>query len=118
MTAPEHYDVIVAGGGSAGVAAAVGAARTGARTLLVEAGPCLGGAATLRNVLTYCGLHRRDDAAQVVWGVAEDLLRRLRAEGAVSAPTRFTAVSKTSLRRGARWPWASMVASVMVAARS
>ena len=93
MSDSQHYDVVVAGGGSAGVAAAVGARRLGARTLLVEQGACLGGAATLRNVLTYCGLHRRDDREQVVFGVAEDLLTRLRAVGGVSAPTRFTGVS-------------------------
>ena len=68
--ANNHYDVIVAGGGSGGVAAAVAAARAGARTLLIERGPCLGGAATLRNVVTYCGLYTRDDLEQVVFGIA------------------------------------------------
>jgi hypothetical protein len=38
-----HYDVVVIGGGAAGVAAAVAAAKSGAATLLVEAGPLLGG---------------------------------------------------------------------------
>ncbi|WP_406314142.1 FAD-dependent oxidoreductase [Streptosporangium sp. NBC_01639] len=90
----EHYDVIVAGGGSGGVAAAVGAARAGARTLLVERGPCLGGAATLRNVLTYCGLYTRAEPyTQVVYGVAEEVLAGLRAEGAVTEPQKFTAVA-------------------------
>jgi len=90
----EQYDVIVAGGGSAGVAAAVGASRVGARTLLVERGPCLGGAATLRNVLTYCGIYtRQDPPRQVVFGVAEEVLAGLRAEGAVSEPQLFTAVA-------------------------
>lgn len=88
------YDVIVAGGGSAGVAAAVGAAESGSRTLLIERGPCLGGAATLRNVVTYCGLFTRTDPPrQVVFGVAERVMARLRAAGAVTPPTRFTAVA-------------------------
>ncbi|MGP4020670.1 FAD-dependent oxidoreductase [Saccharopolyspora sp. 5N708] len=89
----QHYDVIVAGGGSGGVAAAIGASRAGARTLLIERGPCLGGAATLRNVVTYCGLYTRDDKRQAVFGVAEEVLSGLRAMGAISEPTRFTAVA-------------------------
>ena len=87
------YDVIVAGGGSAGIAAAVGARRAGARTLLIERGPCLGGAATLRNVVTYCGLYTRDDREQAVFGVAGEMLDGLRELGAVTEPTRFTAVA-------------------------
>lgn len=89
-----NYDVIVAGGGSAGVAAAVGASRAGARTLLVERGPCLGGAATMRNVLTYCGLYTREEPPrQVVFGVAEEVLAALRAQDAVTQPQRFTSVA-------------------------
>lgn len=39
----KHYDVVVIGGGSAGISAAISAARNGARTLLVESGPMVGG---------------------------------------------------------------------------
>jgi hypothetical protein len=42
----DHYDVVVAGGGLGGIAAALAAARCGARTLLVERNGCVGGVAT------------------------------------------------------------------------
>jgi hypothetical protein len=90
---PEEYDVLVVGGGSAGVAAAVGAARTGARVGLVEAGGCLGGAATMRGVLTYCGLYTLADAPrQAVAGVADEVLAKLRRWGAVTPAVRHRGV--------------------------
>ena len=42
----DGYDVVVAGGGPAGTAAAVCAARLGSKVLLVEATGCLGGMGT------------------------------------------------------------------------
>ena len=85
------YDVIVAGGGAAGVGAAVGAAQAGAHTLLIERGSFLGGAATLRSVTTYCGLYlsgrkETETPAQVVFGVAEQVLARLRRLDALTPP--------------------------------
>ena len=75
MSLPVSCDVIVVGGGAAGTAAAIGAASAGAQTLLVESGPFLGGAATLRNVLTYCGLFTNYQKKQAVFGVADQVLR-------------------------------------------
>lgn len=93
MSRTEAFDVIVVGGGSAGVGAAVGAARTGARTLLVERSGCLGGAATMRNVLSYCGLYTISDRPRpAVLGVADEVVQRLRARGAAIGPKRFRGV--------------------------
>lgn len=49
----ESYDVVVAGGGTAGVMAAIHAARRGARTVLVEPNYELGGTGTIGGVNTY-----------------------------------------------------------------
>jgi len=55
-----RYDVVVAGGGLAGIAAARSAAAGGAETLLVEREPNLGGNVTQAWVHTICGLHHAD----------------------------------------------------------
>ncbi|MBP0446555.1 FAD-dependent oxidoreductase [Roseomonas sp. SSH11] len=83
------YDVIVAGGGAAGVAAAIGAARAGARTLLAERYGFLGGAAANANVLAYCGLFQQGPVARpAVGGVAVEVLRGLAGLGVDAAPRR------------------------------
>lgn len=48
-------DVAVVGGGAAGIAAAIGASRAGARTVLIERNPYFGGQATNSQVTAYCG---------------------------------------------------------------
>ena len=50
----DSYDVIVAGGGPSGVAAACSAAREGAKTLLIEATGALGGMSTMGLVPAWC----------------------------------------------------------------
>ncbi|MGI5868335.1 MAG: FAD-dependent oxidoreductase [Kiritimatiellia bacterium] len=68
------WDVVVAGGGIAGVAAALAAARNGARTCIVEKYAGLGGLATLGHVVVYlpiCDGRGR----QVSFGLAEELLK-------------------------------------------
>ena len=63
----DTFDVAVIGGGNAGLAAAVAAAREGARTLLVEHHVCLSGMGTESLVQTFCGLYLlRDEVGAVV----------------------------------------------------
>lgn len=68
------YDVIVAGGGIAGVSAAVAAAREGASVLLLEKQCLLGGLATSGLVTIYLPLCD-GNGSQVSFGLAEELLR-------------------------------------------
>ncbi|TKT75867.1 FAD-dependent oxidoreductase [Aquamicrobium sp. LC103] len=83
----QKYDVVVVGAGAGGIAAAVGAARTGARTLLVERYGFMGGAATNAQVLAYCGFFARGETArQTVLGVGQDLLLELKRLGVDIAP--------------------------------
>lgn len=84
-----RYDVVVAGGGSAGVAAAVGAARAGARVLLAEGYGFLGGAATHSLVLAWCGFYPQRPPprpAPIVGGIANDILAALTRLGIDVAP--------------------------------
>jgi len=79
-------DVLVAGGGPAGFAAAVAAARAGAKTMLVERCGYFGGQWTGGLVLLVISSHAKEDGqlVKVLRGVGDELLERLnRIDGAV-----------------------------------
>ena len=82
------YDVVVLGGGPAGMTAAASAARAGQLTLLIEHYGFLGGMGTAAGVTNFCGLHANvfGDIQQVVHGDADTLLSRMRALGGLSEP--------------------------------
>lgn len=83
-----EYDVAVLGGGPAGIAAAVAAARAGRRTLLIERYGFLGGMGTAAGVTNFCGLHANvhGEMHRVVQGIASDLLARIDRVGGLNAP--------------------------------
>ncbi len=82
------FDVVVLGGGPAGIAAAVAAARAGSSTILVERYGFLGGMGTAAGVTNFCGLHANvhGEVRQVVHGIAGDLLEGIDRLGGLSEP--------------------------------
>ena len=74
VTIKDSYDVIVVGGGIGGVAAAVAAARNGAKTLLMEKQINLGGLATVGLISWYEPLCD-GKGKQVIGGICEELIR-------------------------------------------
>ncbi|MDQ3796753.1 MAG: FAD-dependent oxidoreductase [Pseudomonadota bacterium] len=99
-----HTDVLVVGGGPAGLGAAVGAAKAGARVVLVERYGFLGGNATAALVMPLMSFHTQRAALQqagftsllpndhgpghpVIGGVLRDVLERLVKAGGAIAPS-------------------------------
>ena len=78
-------DVVVAGGGPAGLGAAVAAARAGARVVLCERYGFLGGNLTVAKVGTICGLYVGGEGGEfefVVGGIAREIAEALARDGA------------------------------------
>lgn len=70
----DEYDVIVIGGGIAGVSAALAARRSGARVLIVEKGIALGGLATSGLIVFYLCALCDGYGRKIMSGIAEELL--------------------------------------------
>ena len=83
-----EYEVVVLGGGPAGIASAVAAGRSGRATILIERYGFMGGAGTAAGLSTFCGLHAAVHGRheQVVHGVADDVLDRLEAMDGLNPP--------------------------------
>lgn len=83
------YDVVVVGGGSAGIGAAIGASQTGKKVLLIDRNSYLGGQATHCSLPAYCGFFTQADPfEQAVGGVGQQVLDRMRELGFYKGPRR------------------------------
>jgi ribulose 1,5-bisphosphate synthetase/thiazole synthase len=80
----DSYDVIVCGGGPGGIGAAIGAARAGAKTLLIERYGFLGGGATAMLVNPFMTFHA--SGQQIIFGVLQDIIDRMRSMEGYGAP--------------------------------
>jgi ribulose 1,5-bisphosphate synthetase/thiazole synthase len=88
-----EVDVIVAGGGPAGLGAALGAARGGARVLIVERNAFLGGTATAVQMATW------NMSVDNMTGVASEIASRLIAEGGAVAGGPTTPFDPEAVKR-------------------
>jgi hypothetical protein len=85
----ETFDLIVAGGGVAGIASALSGARRGLKTMLIEKSTILGGLATLGLINWYEPLC--DGSGKIMTtGIAEELLKLSVAYGYGNLPEQWT----------------------------
>ena len=80
------YDVLVAGGGMAGIAAAIAAARTGAKTLLIDKAGWLGGmgitgATGLHSFFNIFAAQEGVERSRVVAGIPQEIVDRVERMG-------------------------------------
>ncbi len=82
-------DVVVCGAGPAGLNAAIAAARSGARTVLIERYGFIGGMSTAALVYPWMTFHTTD-GKQVIRGIAQEIIDRLMERGASPGHVRDT----------------------------
>lgn len=97
MTDTTSHNVIVAGGGIAGEAAAVSSARLGASTLLVERYGFLGGLATAGLVSPFM-THRSSTGEPLIGGIFDEIRARLSDLGGIAGGTFDSEAMKLALQ--------------------
>ena len=89
------YDVVVCGGGAAGVFAGIAAARMGASTLIVEQDGYLGGTLTRSGIGPMATFHAGDK--QIIRGLVDEFIQRLVEKGKSTGYVRDTSNYVSSL---------------------
>jgi len=89
-----HTQLLVVGGGAAGLATAVTAARRGVKVIVLERYGFCGGAAVAGLSGTVCGLYLASPGAaggprQVVHGFADEFLSAMEARNGITGPVRY-----------------------------
>jgi FAD dependent oxidoreductase len=84
----EWFDIAVIGGGAAGIAAAVSAARAGCRTLLLDQNSAAGGTGGFSGLTTLCGLFD-DDGNFLNNGFPREFAETLQREDNVNEPVKM-----------------------------
>ena len=84
-------DVMVIGGGPAGVAAAVSASRNGSKVLLIETKSVLGGMSTSALVGPFMTSFDDEPTEQIVKGVFEELVTKAELRGGAIHPSKIDA---------------------------
>ncbi|MBS6646483.1 MAG: FAD-dependent oxidoreductase [Clostridiaceae bacterium] len=82
-----YADVFVAGGGPAGVCAAIAAAREGAATVMAEQGGCAGGMATQGLVGPFMTCYDKDGENMIIRGLFAEIVDRLVKRGGAIHPS-------------------------------
>ena len=96
--AKDSYEtqLLIIGGGPAGVCAAIAAARQGIRTLLVESGSCLGGMATRGLVSPFMTCFDTTGEVQIIRGLFEEIVQKMVSLGGAIHPREVRATSPYS----------------------
>ena len=84
-------DVVVLGGGPAGMCAAIAAARAGAKTILVEQGGSCGGMATQGLVGPFMTCYDRKGERMMIRGLFAEIVDRMVAKGGALHPSQVRA---------------------------
>lgn len=79
-------DLLVVGGGPAGVCAAISAARHGVKVMIVEHGGCLGGMATRGLVSPFMTCYDTTGETMIIRGLFEEIVEEMVALGGAIHP--------------------------------